>query len=126
RQQQRGIAPLFRFSAQNDFKNSNMIIASVSQGGLGLPDRDYYLRDDAKFVTTRKQYTDHMAKMFELAGSDHARALIDADRVLALETQLARASMPRVEMRKPENVYHITPITDLQSIAPALDWTAFF
>ena len=126
RQQQRGIAPLFRFSAQNDFKNSNMIIASVSQGGLGLPDRDYYLRDDGKFVATRKQYVDHVAKMFELAGSDHAKALMDADRVLALETQLARASMPRVEMRKPENVYHITPITDLQSIAPALDWTAFF
>src|SRR6185503_2166456 len=55
RQQQRGIAPLFRFSAQNDFKDSRMIIAGVSQGGLGLPDRDYYLRDDEKFQTTRKQ-----------------------------------------------------------------------
>src|SRR6185436_16903215 len=55
RQQQKRIAPLFRFSAQNDFKNSNMIIASVGQGGLGLPDRDYYLRDDEKFKTTRRQ-----------------------------------------------------------------------
>ncbi|HJQ36268.1 MAG TPA: M13 family metallopeptidase [Thermoanaerobaculia bacterium] len=126
RQQQRGIAPLFRFSAQNDFKKSNTIIATVSQGGLGLPDRDYYLRDDDKFRTTRKQYTDHIAKMFELAGSDRARAAADADRVLALEEQLARASMARVEMRKPENVYHLIPVSDLQSIAPLLDWPRFF
>ncbi len=126
RQQQRGIAPLFRFSAQNDFKKSNTIIATVSQGGLGLPDRDYYLRDDEKFKTTRKQYADHIAKMFELAGSDRTRAAADADRVLAIEEQLARASMPRVEMRKPENVYHITPVSDLQSIAPLLDWPRFF
>jgi putative endopeptidase len=125
RQQQRGIAPLFRFSAQNDFKNSNMIVASVSQGGLGLPDRDYYLKGDEKFRTTRRQYLDHIAKMFELAGSDHARGAADADRVLALEEQLARASMARVEMRKPENVYHITPVSDLQSIAPLLDWPRF-
>jgi putative endopeptidase len=126
RQQQRGIAPLFRFSAQNDFKNSQMIIATVSQGGLGLPDRDYYLRDDEKFNTTRKQYADHIAKMFELAGSDHAKAVVDAERVLALETQLARASMARVEMRKPENIYHITAMSELQSLAPRLDWTSFF
>ncbi|PYQ27107.1 MAG: hypothetical protein DMF56_21335 [Acidobacteria bacterium] len=125
RQQQRGIAPLFHFSAQNDFKNSQMIIATVSQGGLGLPDRDYYLRDDEKFKTTRKQYVDHVAKMFELAGSDHASAVADAERVLALETQLARASMARVEMRKPENVYHITSVSELQSLAPRLDWTRF-
>jgi putative endopeptidase len=126
RQQQRGIAPLFRFSAQNDFKNSQMIIATVSQGGLGLPDRDYYLRDDEKFKTTRKQYADHIAKMFELAGSDRAKAAADAERVLALETQLARASMARVEMRKPENIYHIAAVSELQSLAPRLDWTSFF
>src|SRR6185436_11819919 len=125
RQQQKGIAPLFRFSAQNDFKNSNMIIAAVGQGGLGLPDRDYYLRDDEKFKATRKQYVDHIAKLFELAGSDSAKAGADAERVLALESQLAKASMPRVEMRKPENVYHITPVSELQSIAPSLDWPSF-
>jgi putative endopeptidase len=125
-QQQRGIAPLFRFSAQNDFKNSRMIIASLSQGGLGLPDRDYYLRDDEKFKTTRQQYVAHITKMFELAGKDHAIAAADAERVVALETQLARASMARVEMRKPENVYHITPVAELQSLAPLLRWNEFF
>jgi len=126
RQQQRGIAPLFRFSAQNDFKNSQIVIATVSQGGLGLPDRDYYLRDDEKFKTTRRQYVEHVAKMLELAGSERAKAAADAERVFALESQLAQASMARVEMRKPENIYHVTPVSELQSIAPEFDWTAFF
>ncbi|HEX6095997.1 MAG TPA: M13 family metallopeptidase [Thermoanaerobaculia bacterium] len=121
RQQQMGLAPLFRFSAQNDFKNSRMILAAVSQAGLGLPDRDYYLRDDEKFATTRRQYVEHVNRMFELAGVPK-----DADRVLALETQLARASMARVDQRKPENVYHLMPVSELQSNAPRLDWPAFF
>lgn len=126
RLQQKGIAPLFRFSAQNDFKNSQMVIAALSQAGLGLPDRDYYLREDEKFRTTRRQYTEHIAKMFELAGADRTRAAADAERVVALETQLARASMARVDQRKPENVYHITSINELQATAPALQWPAFF
>ena len=126
RQQQMGLGPLFRFSAQNDFKNSKMVIAAVSQGGLGLPDRDYYLRDDERFSTTRKQYVAHVAKMFELAGVPASRAQADAERVLALETQLARVSMARVDMRKPENVYHLTPVSELQSNAPVFNWPAFF
>ena len=126
RQQQKGITPVFRFSAQNDFKNSRMMIAAVSQAGLGLPDRDYYLRDEEKFATTRAQYVDHMAKMFELAGIPAAQARTDAERVLALETQLARSSMARVDMRKPENVYHLTPLSELQSNVPRFDWPAFF
>jgi putative endopeptidase len=126
RQQQQGIAPLFRFSAQNDFKNSQMVIAGVSQGGLSLPDRDYYLRDDERFKTTRKQYVEHLTKMFQLAGADATKAATDAERVIALETALARASMARVDQRNPENVYHITSVSELQSIAPMLDWPHFF
>jgi putative endopeptidase len=126
RQHQLGLAPLFRFSAQNDFKNSRMIIAGISQGGLGLPDRDYYLRDDEKFAATRKQYVQHVAKMFELAGIPAAKAQADAASVLALETQLARASMQRVDMRKPENIYHLTSLSELQASAPRLEWAAFF
>jgi putative endopeptidase len=121
-----GVSPLFRFSAQNDYKNSRMVIAALSQGGLGLPDRDYYLRDTDTFKTYRKQYVDHIAKLFELAGSDPAKALTDAERVMNLETQLARASMARADQRKPENVYHITPVSELQTIAPMLDWPRFF
>ena len=126
RQQQKGVAPVFRFSAQNDYKNSRMVIAQVSQAGLGLPDRDYYLRDDEKFATTRRQYVEHMTRMFELAGVPAAQARADADRVLALETQLARASMARVDMRKPENVYHLMALSELQANAPRFDWPEFF
>jgi putative endopeptidase len=126
RQQRQGIAPLFRFSAQNDYKNSSMIIAAVSQGGLGLPDRDYYLRDEEKFSSVRRQYAEHIAKMLELAGESKDRAAADAAAVLALETEIARASMPRVEQRKPENVYHIMPVSDLQELAPALQWKTLF
>lgn len=126
RQHQLGIAPLFRFSAQNDFKNSTQVIAAVSQGGLGLPDREYYLRDDEKFRNTRKEYVAHLQKMFELAGVPAAKAATDAERVIALETELARASMARADQRKPENTYHITPVSELQSIAPLFDWPAFF
>src|SRR5687767_2847344 len=122
----KGVGPLFRFSAQNDFKNSKMIIGVVSQSGLGLPDRDYYLMDSDRFKTTRTQYVEHVAKMFELAGVDAAKAKADAARVLELETALARASMPRTETRNPENIYHITPVSELQSIAPSIEWPRYF
>jgi putative endopeptidase len=126
RQQQRGVNSVFRFSAQNDYKNSQMVIAGVSQAGLGLPDRDYYLRDDGTYPATRKAYVEHLTKLFTLAGSSAAKASTDAERVIALETQLARASMKRVDQRNPENVYHITPVSELQSYAPSFDWPSFF
>ncbi|HEX8619152.1 MAG TPA: M13 family metallopeptidase [Thermoanaerobaculia bacterium] len=125
RQHRQGIHPVFRFSAQNDYKNSTQIIAAISQAGLGLPDREYYLRDDEKFRNTRKEYVAHLGRMFELAGAPRARAAADADRVMALETQLARASMARADLRKPENTYHITAVSELQSVAPLFDWPAY-
>jgi putative endopeptidase len=118
----RGVAPLFRISGQNDQKNSQAIIAALTQAGLGLPDRDYYLRDN--FDSTRKEYAAHMAKMFELAGVPAAHAASDAQKVIALETELARASMARVDQRNPENVYHITPVSELQAFAPNFEWPA--
>jgi len=121
-----GYAPAFRVFAQNDYKNSRMVIGSIGAGSIGLPDRDYYLRDDERFKTTRTQYIDHVAKMLTLAGEDAATARSDADRVLALETKLAQAMLPRVEMRKPENVYHITSMAGLSDLAPAIDWTSYF
>jgi len=120
-----GEAPLFRVGGQNDFKNSKMIIASVGTGQLGLPDRDYYLRDDTRFTNIRSQYVDHIAKMFALAGEDATRARADAESVLQLETKLAQAEMSRVEMRKPENRYHMMAVSQLASTAPAVDWNAY-
>ena len=126
RQHARGVFPAFRFSATNDYKSSKMIIASISQGGLALPDREYYLRDDEKFRDIRREYVAHLARMFALAGADPATAQRDAQRVIELETSLARSSMARVDQRKPENVYHITPVSELRTIAPALDWNEYF
>jgi putative endopeptidase len=120
-----GWGPLFRVGGENDLKNSKMIIAGLGGGGLGLPDRDYYLRPDERFATIRTQYVDHVAKVLTLGGEDPAMAKSDADRILQLETKLAQATMPRVEMRNPENRYHITTIADLSTMAPAVDWPAY-
>ncbi|PYQ46847.1 MAG: hypothetical protein DMF59_20485 [Acidobacteria bacterium] len=120
-----GYAPLFRVGGQNDFKNSKMIIASVGTGQLGLPDRDYYLRDDERFKNMRSQYVDHMARMLSLTGEDASQARSDADRILQLETRLAQAQMPREEMRNPENRYHMMPVAQLASTAPIVDWNAY-
>jgi len=124
--EQRSGNPVFRIGPQNDFKNSNMIIAVISQGGLGLPERDYYLRDDERFRDSREKYAEHIAAMFRLAGMDEASARADGDRVVALETELARASMSAVDQRNPDNVYHITQVADLAAQHPSFDWRGFF
>ena len=120
-----GYGPLFRVSGQNDMKNSKMIIASVGTGGLGLPDRDYYLRDQDRFKTIRGQYIDHVAKMLTLSGDDPTTARAEAERILQLETKLADAQMTRVEMRIPENRYHMMAVSQLASMAPAVDWNSY-
>jgi putative endopeptidase len=120
-----GFAPLFRVGGQNDLKNSKMIIASLGTGALGLPDRDYYLRDDDRFKTIRTQYVDHVAKMLSLAGESADQSKSDAQRILELETKLATSQLSRVEQRNPEKTYHPTAIADLASMAPAVDWPAY-
>ena len=97
--------------------NSKMMIAALGTGGIGLPDRDYYLRDDARFTNIRKQYVDHVAKMLALAGEDPALAAADAGKILAFETRLAKAQLTRVEQRDPHNTYHIRKTADLQAEA---------
>lgn len=120
-----GVRPLFNIGGSNDFKNSKMIIAQLGAGGLGLPDRDYYISDDERFRTIRGQYVDHVAKMLTLAGEDSTAARSEADRILSIESKLATAMLPRIETRKPENVYHITTIADLQAMAPNVDWASY-
>ncbi len=120
-----GFAPLFRVGGQNDQKNSKMIIASLGSGALGLPDRDYYLRDDDRFRTIRSQYVDHVAKMLTLGGENFDQSKSDAQRILELETKLASSQLPRVELRIPENTYHPTAVADLASMAPAVDWPSY-
>lgn len=121
-----GVGVLFRFGATPDYKNSKQNIAAVMQGGLGLPDRDYYLKDDAATVSIREKYVEHMARMFELAGDGKQQAAGRAKAVMALETALAQASMDRVSMRDPNKRYHKMSREELAKLAPAFDWTKYF
>jgi putative endopeptidase len=117
-------APLFRFGVQQDEKDSSKQIASIGQAGLSLPDRDYYLLD--RFATIRKQYVEHMTKMFALAGDTPEQAAKEADVVLKIETALAKASTARVDLRDPEKRYHIYTVADFQKLAPDFDFSVYF
>ena len=122
----RGVRAVFLFGSQQDRRNSSEVIAAAQQGGLGLPDRDYYVKTDDKSAALRKGYADHVAKMLVLAGEEPAAAEADAKTVLAFETKLAEASMTRVERRDPDATYHRTAAADLKGVTPNFDWTAYF
>lgn len=126
RLQSGGVRVLFGFGSEQDRKNSDEVIASLRQGGLGLPDRDYYLNDDARSKQIREKYADHVARMLELLGDGAAQAKAEAATVLALETDLAKISMTRVEQRNPDNTYHRIPTAELAKLAPDFDWPAYF
>ncbi|MFA6584495.1 MAG: M13 family metallopeptidase, partial [Elusimicrobiaceae bacterium] len=121
-----GVHPLFEFYANQDYKNAVMMIAEIDQYGLGLPDRDYYLNDDAKSVELRAKYEAHIARMFALLGYDRTEAQAAAKTVLSFETQLAKASQDKVFRREPANTYHKMTTAELAALAPAFDWNKFF
>lgn len=121
-----GINALFVDGSNQDFKNSSEITAGVFQGGLGLPDRDYYTKTDDKSKMIREQYLKHVAKMFELMGDEPAKAEAAAATIMALETKLAEASLTRVEQRNPEKLYHRMSVAQLSELAPNFDWPSFF
>ncbi len=121
-----GVDALFSFSSEPDAEDSMMEIAGADQGGLGLPDRDYYLKTDTKSIELRKAYVAHVTKMFELLGESHQKAAADAKTVLALETELARASMDRTERRDPNKVYHKMTNGQLQELSPDFKWKEYF
>jgi len=109
-----GTFAAFSFSVEQDDKESSRYSMMLAQGGLGLPDRDYYVKDDAKSKELLAAYRAHVAKMLGLAGFDHK----DADRILALETRLAKASMTRVEQRDPNAIYHAMTPAQLLASSP--------
>ena len=108
-----GVMVVFGFGAQPDAKDSTKTIATLGQGGLSLPDRDYYLKTDPKSVETRQRFQQHVQKMFQLAGLSEQAATVAAKEVLDLETILAKASADRVSMRDPNKRYHIMTKTEL-------------
>ncbi|MBC7415561.1 MAG: M13 family metallopeptidase [Herminiimonas sp.] len=121
-----GINALFGFGVDQDAKNTVRYIPQLGQGGLGLPDRDYYLKNDVKTRAIRTKYVAHMRRMFGLLGETPAAAARDAATVLALETRLARASLSKVALRDPQQSYHLTTLDGLKKIAPQTDWPAYF
>ena len=116
----------FGYSSLQDFKDSTQQIAGVDQGGLGLPDRDFYFKDDAKSVDLRKAYVAHVAKMFEILGDKPDAAKKAAYTVMRIETALAKASQTRVERRDPHNLDHRMTLKELTAITPSFDWRTFF
>ena len=121
-----GIPVLFIFGAQPDAKDSMKTIASLGQGGLSLPDRDFYLKNDPKSVETRQRFQQHVAKMFELAGDAAAAAAAKAQAVMDFEMILAKASADRVSMRDPNKRYHPMTKKDLAELAPTFPWDVYF
>jgi endothelin-converting enzyme/putative endopeptidase len=111
-----GVNAFFGMGSSQDFADSNTVIAFYSAGGLGLPERDYYTRTDAKSAEQRQQYAAHVAKMLTLAGAAEAQAAKDAETVLAIETRLAKASLTITEQRDPQNLNHPTDVAGLSKM----------
>jgi putative endopeptidase len=120
-----GINGLFSFGSGADFKNAKQVIAQADQGGLSLPDRDYYLKDDPKSVELRKQYLHHVTNMFKLLGDAPDKAAAEATAVMNVEMALAKGSGDRVERREPERIYHKMPVAEWQSLTPDFNFARY-
>ena len=121
-----GVNPFFYFYVSADQMNSSMNIINFYQGGLGLPDVDYYTNDDERSQQLRKDYVDHLTKMFVLAGEQQENAAAKAAKVLEIETAIANTSKTRLERRIPEENFHKVMLADLETLSSGFDWSAYF
>jgi putative endopeptidase len=121
-----GVDAFFDFSSGQDAKDSTREIAQAVQGGLGMPDRDYYTKTDEASKKLRNQYVDHVAKMLTILGEPSATASDHARKILALETKLAEASRTRVQLRDPQKNYNKMPLSQLQNLTPDWNWSDYF
>ncbi|HEY3746521.1 MAG TPA: M13 family metallopeptidase [Gemmatimonadaceae bacterium] len=124
--QKNGVGALFNFFPNADPKDAEHYMVWITQGGLGMPDRDYYTKTDAASDSLRQKYVAHVARTLTLAGEPASVASAEAQRVMALETELAKASMTRVEQRDPNATYHKTTIGDLQQLSGPISWPLYF
>ena len=122
----RGQGMLFRFSSTQDSKNSAEVIGGIGQGGIGLPDRDYYFKTDPATVKIRDAYVKHIANDLVLVGESPEQAQAGAQSVLQLETSIAASHLTRVESRDPQLTYNRKTPAELTALAPDFDWKAFF
>jgi predicted metalloendopeptidase len=121
-----GPNPLFGFGAVPDLHNAEMTVASIDQAGLSLPDRDYYLKDDAPTVAIRKAFVDHMKKLFSLIGQSPEQSAQSADSVLKIETELAKAYMERTLRRDPKNRDHKMSVAAVEGLGPNFHLDRYF
>jgi len=117
---------LFDFTAGLDDKDAKKLIPIVDAGGIGLPDRDMYVDDDARSKALREGYVKHVENMFKLLGETPEKAAADAKTVMAIETDLAKVSMTRTDRRDPNSIYHKMAVKELQALAPDFNWKAYF
>jgi putative endopeptidase len=115
----------FDFGVGQDEKDSSKQIVEIAQGGISLPDRDYYIVDNPHFAEIRTQYVEHMKKMFALAGDSADQAAKEATAVMDIETAMAKSFLSRTELRDPQKVYHIYSLADLQTMTPNYEWHAY-
>ena len=116
---------LFSYGSDQDFKDATSVIAETDQGGLGLPERDYYTRTDAKSVQTRNQYIRHVTNMLRLLGETAPAAAVHARKIMLIETALAKASLTVTQRRDPASVYHKLPVSDLAALDPTFAWNRY-
>jgi predicted metalloendopeptidase len=121
-----GAYPLFAYFPQADAHDAAHYMVWLYQAGLGMPDRDYYVNTGAQADSLRASYVEHITKLLSLAGEDAASASADAARVMALETELAKASMTRVAQREPSATDHPMTLAELRALVPNVDWPAYF
>lgn len=124
-QYQDGTRAFFGFGSEQDQKDSTKQIAGTSQGGLTLPDRDYYLLPDARMAKIREQYKQYVVDLFKLIGDSDAKAQTEANSVMEIEIALAKGSTPRVDLRDPDKRYHMMPVSGLKTLAPDFDWSTY-
>lgn len=118
-------AAFFGFTGQQDFDDASKVVAYIDQGGLSLPNRDYYLKTDDKSLEVLKKYRAHIQKMFVLAGESEAQAGADAGTVIELETAMAQAQMDNVKRRDPKNINNKMTLAQVRELAPSIDWDAY-
>jgi len=118
-------APFFGFSGQQDYDNASLVVAQIDQGGLSLPNRDYYLKTDDKTKEVLAKYKAHVQKMFALAGEPESQAAADAATVLELETAMAEAQMDNIARRDPKNINNKMTLPQVKELTPAIDWDGY-
>jgi putative endopeptidase len=121
-----GVAVPFDLGSQQDAHNPTMVLADIVATGLSLPEKDYYVGSEKRFVEVREKYKDYMTSMFKLAGWDSNRAAGAARTVLAMETRMADASLGKAELRDPKATDHQTTLSQLQAMTPHIDWDGYF